>query len=323
MSMNANKLFEDLKARGYRGLESMITDGQEEHLYLDFKEKSDPLHGRLNRDDKHNLAKALSGFSNAEGGTIIWGIKASKTAGDDRDIARELKPISEVTIFLTNLNQLLSNALAPLHSGVFNHPITVPGDSSKGFVLTYVPASDIPPHRAELGVGQYYLRVGESFMPMEHYQIADFFGRRRKPDLNLVHDLQGHPRTANSAHVRVSLTLKNVGHYLAKYPALQISSQLQIARTGINSSGEWGLLRPQRLDATGYALIGGADSVIHPEMSTLVCYLEHPRGMIDRHTVSNLPEDYFHVKYRLYAENCPPKEATLQISRDQVINLLP
>jgi hypothetical protein len=54
----------------------------EEGLYLDFKQKSDRWGPALN-DDKANLAKAISGFANTDGGLIVWGVKARADKKDE------------------------------------------------------------------------------------------------------------------------------------------------------------------------------------------------------------------------------------------------
>ena len=48
-------------------LQSFIAQSQEENLHLDFKR----ARSLLSSDDRRNLAVALSGFSNADGGVII------------------------------------------------------------------------------------------------------------------------------------------------------------------------------------------------------------------------------------------------------------
>jgi hypothetical protein len=49
--------------------------GEVEDRRLDFKEVDSAL---TSRDDKRNLACALSGFANAEGGVVLWGVTAAR-----------------------------------------------------------------------------------------------------------------------------------------------------------------------------------------------------------------------------------------------------
>ncbi len=52
-----------------------LADDEEERLHLDFKERT--TKGRLlkDKDALKYLAKALSGFSNADGGVLVLGVK--------------------------------------------------------------------------------------------------------------------------------------------------------------------------------------------------------------------------------------------------------
>src|SRR5258708_2690051 len=83
-------------------LDTFITDQQEENLHLEFKTVSDP---RLERNDRKNLAKAIAGFANSDGGVVVWGIGTSANSlGVDLASAKcEIAPLSQ---FLAKLNQL-------------------------------------------------------------------------------------------------------------------------------------------------------------------------------------------------------------------------
>ena len=72
--MNIRHTFENLC---FSDLQKYVESGQEENLLLDFKQVNDAE--LTNKDDRKNLAKALSGFSNSSGGLIVWGIDARKT----------------------------------------------------------------------------------------------------------------------------------------------------------------------------------------------------------------------------------------------------
>ena len=41
---------------------------------------------------------------------------------------------------------------------------------------------------AKLGENRYYKRSGDSFYQMEHFDLEDMFGRRRKPKLKMSSD---------------------------------------------------------------------------------------------------------------------------------------
>jgi predicted HTH transcriptional regulator len=155
-------------------IENYVESSQEEHLLLDFKTISKP--DLSNSDDKRNLAKALSGFANSSGGMIVWGVDARKSKPDGPDVAIGSKEIERLGLFLSRLNELSGAFVRPVVDGVRHRTIETAPD--RGFAVTMIPESAASPHMALGGEGRYYKRSGASFYPMEHFDIADMFGRR-------------------------------------------------------------------------------------------------------------------------------------------------
>ncbi len=58
-------------------IDGFIVEKQEEHLHLDFKTVRAADLSR--RDDRQNLAIAITGFANANGGVIAWGVDARQS----------------------------------------------------------------------------------------------------------------------------------------------------------------------------------------------------------------------------------------------------
>lgn len=68
----AQELFERIKTQGKPAIEEFILTQKAEELFLDFKRSADNGTGRsLNQNDRKNLAKAISGFGNSEGGVVV------------------------------------------------------------------------------------------------------------------------------------------------------------------------------------------------------------------------------------------------------------
>ncbi|ARJ25694.1 ATP-binding protein [Bacillus sp. 17RED48] len=185
---NADLIFSKLEKEGYAYIQEMIENQQEENIFLDFKLKTDPKTFKLSGDDRKNYGKALSGFSNTSGGVIIWGVEAKPTH-EKIDVACDTKPITNAKGFLTELNGLLNYALVPNNFGIKNIYIPLPNESTKGFVATYVPESNLPPHRALLKLNQYFIRSGDNFVLLEHVHLEDMFGRRQKPNLEIHYEI--------------------------------------------------------------------------------------------------------------------------------------
>lgn len=110
--MNIIETFEHLSIEH---LSDYIARNQEEHLYLEFKLLKDA--SLASSDDKHNLARALSGFANSSGGLIIWGVEARKN-NDGVDCATALKEIDRITLLLSRLNELTGDGVDPTVHGV-------------------------------------------------------------------------------------------------------------------------------------------------------------------------------------------------------------
>lgn len=175
----AQELYKKVVANGENAIDEFIETRAVEELFLDFKRSSDDGNSRrLNPNDRNNLAKAISGFGNSSGGIVVWGIDCS--ADDDgADVARAKVSINNVQRFLGNLQGAVSGCTIPPHNGVEHHAIVIDG-GDKGYVVTYIPASENAPHQV-VGRLQYYIRAGSDFVPAPHQLLAGMFGRRPQP----------------------------------------------------------------------------------------------------------------------------------------------
>ena len=113
---------------------------------------------------------------------IVWGIDTRKISGSV-DCADSKKEIDNLPQLLSRLNALTGEAVTPLVDGVKHKSISI--DDNKGFALTFVPESQTTPHMAKCGHNKYFKRSGDSFYLMEHFDLADMLGKRRRPNLQL------------------------------------------------------------------------------------------------------------------------------------------
>jgi hypothetical protein len=176
----AEDLFEKIRNEGENAIESFIDTQQSEELFLDFKRSADNGSGsKLHNNDRQNLAKAISGFGNSEGGIIVWGIECS------RDPKKGDVPCSKVLIqnpkrFLSWLEGAVSGCTIPPHSRVSHIPIESNNESGFGYVVTLIPKSYEAPHQCTRPV-QYYIRAGSDFLPAPHAILSGLFGKRPQP----------------------------------------------------------------------------------------------------------------------------------------------
>lgn len=172
------EIYERIVAQGKVAIEGFVVDRRTEELFLDFKRSSNNgTEPRLSDNDRKNLAKAISGFGNSEGGVIIWGVDCSADK-DGADVAKALVALENPKRFVSLIQGAISGCTVPPHSRVENHAIEIEG--GKGFVVTLIPKSNSAPHQT-LPNRQYYIRAGSDFVPTPHDVLAGMFGRRPQP----------------------------------------------------------------------------------------------------------------------------------------------
>lgn len=267
-------LFERLKADGEIAIESLITDRQQEGLQLDFKRAEKPTSGDFADGDKRQLGRALSGFSNSMGGLLIFGVEARK-GPDDVDCAISVDPIHKIAKFESRAKSLIAHLVSPVNEEIEVVRIDSTKSQGAGYLAILINRSERRPHRSEAKDDkQYFKRVGDSFMPMEHYDIEDMFNRMTTPKLELVHEIRKGVSVgdkANGEHaILYTIGLRNTSLVTAKFPYLCIDSikGTSIYEFGLDGNRTFGL--KFRRDAKHLLFEGGADVVIHPDQRRLV-----------------------------------------------------
>lgn len=291
------------------GINEYIATKQEEHLQLDFKtiNKSDLSH----RDDRKTLAKALSGFSNSSGGLIIWGVVGVKdTTGIDCAVGKQ--EIDQLKIFISRLNELTGQAVSPIVDGVQHKPIFVEED--RGFAITLVPESDSGPHMAKLGEHRYYKRSGAGFYKMEHFDLEDMFGRRRRPNLIVRADpIEIRQPGQPGAKLLILISIENIGRGTAKTPFLSIDLSMgaKLYEYGVDGNNNTGLPIIRKHIGSGSEQHFGAntDIVIHPDMILDITQIKI--------SVPNPPSDLIFT-YKVGAENMRTHEESVVISAKNI-----
>jgi hypothetical protein len=259
-------------------LQDWVTNKRQEGLHLDFKQLTSAPN--VTRDDRKIFASAVSGFANSDGGIIVWGVEAKKDA-DGVDAAQSLKPLKDPKVVLGTLQSHTGDAASPTVDGV-DHKFVEDG-AGGGFVATIVPVSERGPHMAGLGESRYYKRNGDSFIKMEHVDVADMFGRRAKPVLEVVLvDMMGSYTNESAASYEPIIAIRNSGRGVARFPFLRIklSPPFGLNRQFGLRNGETGLPeRPQFGRRESPVFAGGQDHVIHPGTVLDVHRIVSPRGV--------------------------------------------
>lgn len=179
-----------------------------ESLRLEFKRKKDPSRPDLEKEDKEHISKALSGFGNSEGGILIFGIDQRKN---------KVSPIKNVDEFVSRIDQFLPFAVSYDIDGVEIKRIFKKASKKDGYVKIFIPMSNKTPHMAQ--DNHYYKRSNTKFIPMEHFDIADMFGKRQRPNLELQ---MVHTKKENDEE-EIRVSLRNTGRAIARFYGITIT----------------------------------------------------------------------------------------------------
>jgi hypothetical protein len=224
MATPVDSLLAEYRDGGWSYVQDLPLKKATETLHLDFSEKRNPKNAQLDDDDRRQLSKALSGFANSDGGLFVWGVAAKRPAPDEMDCAVGVKPIADVLRFVAELASITPELVSPVPEGVIHIPIVSASAAGDGCAITVVPASDSTPHMATgRNLHSYWHRVGDRFEHMEHHEVADMFGRRPHPVLEVspYWELQTDPITKRP-QVVVHFPIQNVGRGLARFPCLTL-----------------------------------------------------------------------------------------------------
>lgn len=293
-------------------LQDCVRERRQEDLHLDFK----VLGGGsdFDRDDRKNLAKSLSGFANSDGGLIVWGIDASKDK-DGVDAAKAEAPIPHLRAAYSKLQSITGDAVSPIVEGIDHRPISALGET--GFIITYVPASDSGPHMAGFGENRYYKRSGDSFYQMAHFDVADMFGRRRRPVLRLKYELRPGAIYGNTQFdITIHLILENHGRALARFPLLSIipPSEIQISS---NVNHGYRLISDNSSSAKFITFVGDDGVAIHPGTRQTVAWgnMRITRGISIRPA--------FEMPYQVASEDYSLTNGMLAITETDIKHVVP
>jgi schlafen family protein len=214
--------FADILARGEPAIEEMIREGREETLHLEFKTLSEK--GRFTRDDRKMVAKAISGFSNAEGGLLVIGIDTKRV--DGIDVASGSRPVDEVDRLRSLVAAALPEMLSPQHTSVKVDVVHCSTDLARGYILVDIPTSNDRPHMS-LSEQRYFRRGSDGTRVLVHQEIRELMFAARAGSLKIKIGLRSIGRTDDlQFHLLLQLVVQNVGRVPVSAPFIQLEQPL-------------------------------------------------------------------------------------------------
>lgn len=285
-------------------LNKWVIDRQQEDLHLEFKTVF----------EKKTFAKIVSGFANSEGGIVVWGVDGRK---DEKgvDAASGLSPLPNALAVLSQLQSLTGDSVSPIVDGVAHRLIDV--EYGAGCIATLVPISDAGPHMAKLGENRYYKRSGDSFYVLEHFDLADMFGRRAQPLLVVTIKPKIGSRSYSPAHghkvwLEPVIVIENQGRGMARFPYLRVKASPPYELASPNLAGLPEL--PRIGQKNGWRIFaGGANDVIHAKTILPISAL---RLQVSEH--DEALED-LSIQYEVTCEGIQSKRAEIKISGVELI----
>ncbi len=214
----AQELFDRLAAGGEAEVLSFVALPVTEELFLDYKRSADNGAGStLHNRDRANLAKAISGFGNSEGGVIIWGVDCRNDPSLG-DVPTGPMRIQNPIRFKSWLEQATTGLTVPPHQGVRHHAIP------EGFVVTLIPIGMQAPYQT-VGELSYYIRAGSNFSKAPHAVLAGMFGRRPQPSIKQRYFVPQRPSLVapGIARTQIGIILHNYGRGIARDVFINLS----------------------------------------------------------------------------------------------------
>jgi len=154
---------------------------------------------------------------------------------------------------------------------------------------------------------RFYQRIGLSFLRMEQFQIADMFGRRARPKLD-VEPIQVAPY-----EILVKITNSGRGTARGLFIELGVDGPFKRNTGGINGNGAEGLpYFGQNLDGS-WVHAGDANTLLHPTMHATVggAWLGlEPSRVISQGRVPDSVE----IRYKVGALGIAPESGVLKVN---------
>lgn len=178
----ALKLYDSLSKSS--DLQNLIDQGECEGLFLECKSPAEPI---LSKDLKNKLSVAISGFSNTEGGIIIWGISTTKHEHGNLDVLSQKENMGNCEYFKKQIEKSFPTLTTPSITNIKNKIIKEKSTETKGVVITYIPKNPGDPIQSNID-NHFYFRNGDEFIKLPYEMLRRLFAATDSPELHALSD---------------------------------------------------------------------------------------------------------------------------------------
>ncbi len=275
-------------------LENFINYKIEENIHLDYKA---PTTNFL------ELSKDASAFANSAGGLIILGISEKIT--EERKLSKIFPDqITWCNPLIISKEQLEDNLFSKIDPKINFKiiPIRKSIDDPQVVFLIDIQQSENPPHMVN---NKYYFRHNFKCEPMQHYQVADFFNKRRKPLLYVKIDILDFDVKENLLKLRFNIN--NKGKAIAKHVRFT-ANFLNLNILNIEPSNVKRIDHIRSLPSIQYD--GTLENVFYPQQQTQIADIQ--LSIIDINKTYN-------INCNIFAENMEEVQDKYTIYKDLLI----
>lgn len=197
-------------------IQDLITQRREESRNLEYK-SPDILNKPV------DLSKWVSALLNADGGLIIIGVCEDNPKKKDK-VTVKIYPVKIDFVgedySKERIEQLVfSNLRSSTKPDIKIYPVRDSSDPNQVVYLIEIPQGENPPYQA--GDDKYYRRLNVTKYSMSHTEIADFFGRRRKP--RLIINIEITSVNIEESWFELRVIIANEGNVVAKHARAIVS----------------------------------------------------------------------------------------------------
>lgn len=168
----------------YGDIEELIAGAEAEGQHLECKA---PAEAKLSKEQRAQLAEAISGFANTAGGVIVYGVSTTRHAHTELDVLTQVEPIGQVSRLEQQIRRFASTLTTPSIFGLETRILRKKTSDTRGVLIVRVPTTTGGPVQS-LADHRFHFRAGDEFKVAPYELIKRLFASTQAPDLHVNFD---------------------------------------------------------------------------------------------------------------------------------------